>query len=108
VVAVRADDTQIYVEVRDTGVGIDAQFLPHLFEPFFQGSQGLTRAHRGNGLGLANTAQFVGLMSGQIAVQSTKGEGSVFTLTFTRFVENERLSGQDAGGDGIPAVSQLF
>jgi signal transduction histidine kinase len=108
VVVVQADDTQVYVEVRDTGVGIDAQFLPHLFEPFFQGSQGLTRAHRGNGLGLANTAQFVGLMSGQISVQSTKGEGSVFTLTFRRFVESERLSGLEAGGDGIPAVSQLF
>jgi hypothetical protein len=47
-------------------------------------------------------------MSGQISVQSTKGEGSVFTLTFRRFVESERLSGLEAGGDGIPAVSQLF
>lgn len=108
VVEVRADDAQVYVDVRDTGIGIDAQFLSHLFEPFFQGSQGLNRAHRGNGLGLANTAQFVGLMQGQIAVQSTRGEGSVFTLTFPRFLQHDARTTQGAVEEPRSTLSQLL
>ena len=84
VVRACADETSVHIEVDDTGVGIDAAFLPHLFDEFKQESTGLTRSHEGAGLGLAITKRLVALMKGRIAVQSTKGQGTRFTLSFPR------------------------
>jgi signal transduction histidine kinase/ActR/RegA family two-component response regulator len=69
------------VEVRDTGAGIDAAFLPRLFEAFTQESQGTARRFEGAGLGLPIAHQLLGLMDGTIAADSTPGAGSAFTLS---------------------------
>ena len=79
-VDVRRDDDDIVVEVRDEGIGIPTDELPHLFERFF-------RAHgagtiEGTGLGLAITAELVDLHGGTITVASVDGEGSTFTVRF--------------------------
>lgn len=74
----------IEIAVADTGVGIDKAFLPDLFEAFTQESSGNTRAFEGSGLGLAITKRLVDLMGGTIAVKSTKGEGTTFTVTLPR------------------------
>ena len=66
--------------LRDTGVGIDRVFLPHLFEAFTQESTGLTRSHDGIGIGLAIAKRLVELLNGSISVESEKGVGSVFTV----------------------------
>lgn len=103
-VQVRVHDERIFVEVRDTGIGIDEGFMPYLFDEFKQESTGLARSHEGNGLGLAVTYRLVQLMGGDIEVVSTKGEGSVFTVSFPTFsaqVAQEQPA--TAGGDGIPA-----
>ena len=89
-VRLRADAGDVLVEVRDTGAGIDAAFLPHLFEEFRQESTGLDRSHEGSGLGLAITKRLVDLSGGAIGVESRKEEGSRFTLRFPRL---------DPGGD---------
>ncbi|NBB85019.1 MAG: PAS domain S-box protein [Bacteroidetes bacterium] len=68
------------MEVADTGVGIDPAFLPNVFTPFKQESAGLGREFEGNGLGLAITKQLVDLLGGTITVDSTKGEGTTFTV----------------------------
>lgn len=68
------------LRVADTGVGIDASFIPHLFDAFQQESTGDNRAFEGSGLGLAITYQFVELMDGTIDVESTKGEGTTVTV----------------------------
>jgi CheY-like chemotaxis protein len=65
------------VEVQDTGVGIAADQLPSLFQPFMQTASGM-ETHEGTGLGLAITRQFVRLMGGDISVTSILGQGSVF------------------------------
>ncbi|NBC16887.1 MAG: histidine kinase [Bacteroidetes bacterium] len=83
-VEVNYDDEHLHVSVRDTGVGIDDTFIPHLFEAFKQESSGLGRLHEGSGLGLAITAHLIELMEGTIDVESHKGEGSVFTVTLPR------------------------
>lgn len=70
----------VEIRVIDTGVGIDAAFLPHLFDEFKQESTGLARGYEGNGLGLAITKRLLHLMGGTIDVQSVKGEGSTFTV----------------------------
>ncbi len=83
-IVVDASPTQVAIVVRDTGVGIAEEFMPHLFEEFRQESSGLDRAYEGSGLGLAIVAQLVRLMEGTVTVQSKKNEGSTFTVTFAR------------------------
>jgi PAS domain S-box-containing protein len=70
----------VLLRVRDTGIGIPPDKLEAIFDPFVQVNQGLTRAHEGTGLGLAISRELIRGMGGDIAVESTPGEGSVFTL----------------------------
>ena len=68
-------------DVEDTGVGIAAQHLPHLFKTFSQVDNSLTRAHDGAGLGLSICRELVELMGGNIGVISAPGQGSCFYFT---------------------------
>jgi signal transduction histidine kinase len=71
-------DDWVRVEVRDTGIGIPEDALPHLFKKFFRVEGGLTASTKGTGLGLAIAKQLVEAMDGAIGVESTFGEGSTF------------------------------
>lgn len=67
--------------VTDTGIGIDADFLPHVFEAFSREDASSTTRYGGSGLGLAITKGTVELMGGTITAESEKGVGSSFTVT---------------------------
>ncbi len=77
-----ATDPAGWVEfvVADTGIGITAEQLPHLFEPFMQGDSSTTRRYAGTGLGLAFSRRICRLLGGDIHVVSTPAVGSVFTV----------------------------
>ncbi|MEF8817682.1 MAG: HAMP domain-containing sensor histidine kinase, partial [Salinibacter sp.] len=77
-------DDRVYVEVEDTGIGIDDEFLPDLFEEFKQESRGRSRTYEGNGLGLAISARLADQMNGSIRVETEKHEGSRFRVEFPR------------------------
>ena len=64
----------------DTGIGIDAAFLPRLFDAFAQEYGGSTTLYGGTGLGLAISRSIVRLMQGDIRVKSEKGKGTVFVI----------------------------
>jgi two-component system NtrC family sensor kinase len=70
------DGHWLRVEVRDTGVGIDPEHLPRIFDPFYTTKQ----VGRGTGLGLSVTYGIVEKHGGHIEVQSQKGQGSTFTV----------------------------
>jgi PAS domain S-box-containing protein len=75
-----SDGESGFVAVRDTGTGIPAEDLDAIFQPFVQVGRSLTSPHEGTGLGLAISSDLARGMGGSLGVESTVGEGSVFTL----------------------------
>jgi two-component system OmpR family sensor kinase len=80
-VRVGVDGAHARLEVRDTGRGIAAEHLPHIFERFYRADPARTRADGGSGLGLAIVERAVRAHQGTIAVDSQEGRGSTFTVT---------------------------
>lgn len=72
---------QALLEIKDTGVGIAASDLPHIFDRFFHGRSKPNPATPSTGLGLAICRQIVEKHGGKIAAESTQGQGSTFTVT---------------------------
>ena len=79
-VACSRSDATVRIEIRDTGIGIPADMLSRIFEPFVQVRSDLTRPREGTGLGLAISRTLARGMNGDVLVTSVEGEGSTFTL----------------------------
>jgi signal transduction histidine kinase len=71
---------RVVFEVADTGIGIPAQELPHIFDEFRQVNGSMSRSYGGMGLGLALVRKLASLLQGEITVVSQVGQGSVFTV----------------------------
>jgi signal transduction histidine kinase len=69
-----------FIRVSDTGVGIPRDRIASIFDPFVQVEGGHTRSSDGSGLGLTISRRLARLMGGDLTVQSTPGQGSIFTL----------------------------
>ena len=69
--------------IRDSGIGISEEFLPHIFDTFTQEDSSATNRYGSSGLGLAITKSIVEMMNGEIRVESRKGAGTTFTVTVT-------------------------
>ena len=78
----RPDNYQVII--KDTGIGMSDDFLKELFNPFRQEQQGYTRKYEGNGLGLALVKQYCNVNGIRVDVESQKGKGSTFTVTFPK------------------------
>lgn len=79
-VTVVTDPTGPCVHVRDTGIGIPAEHIDHIFDPFWQVEQTSTRRYGGAGLGLGVARELAKLLGGDLTVESEVGVGSTFTL----------------------------
>ncbi|HJR41209.1 MAG TPA: ATP-binding protein [Gemmatimonadaceae bacterium] len=77
----RRENGTVYIEVKDSGIGIPADRLESIFEPFVQVEQRRAASREGVGLGLAISRELARAMNGELVAESTVGEGSVFTLT---------------------------
>ena len=87
-------EAELHITVQDTGIGIPADKVDHIFGEFNQVDEARNRAFEGTGLGLAITRRLITLMSGEIWVDSVEGEGSSFGLRLTFPV--------DENCDGLP------
>lgn len=97
-------------EIIDTGVGIPAERLGDIFQPFVQLDGGRERAHGGTGLGLALVARMVEHLGGSIAVESAVGKGSTFRVTLgvpPDVLETARLAGASMGEIAVPVPEVL-
>ena len=74
---------RLEIEVADTGIGIPADKLEEIFDPFRQADNSVTRRFGGSGLGLAICRQLALALQGEIRVRSEVGVGSVFTLSIS-------------------------
>ena len=84
---VSESQSQVVVAVKDTGVGISAQDLPHIYERFYRCDQ--SRSLAGIGLGLSLARAIARAHGGDITVVSTPNEGSTFTVTLPKFVSSQ-------------------
>ncbi|CAN5451908.1 ATP-binding protein [soil metagenome] len=97
--------------VSDTGVGINADDLPHLFQKFSQGDASDVRRFAGAGLGLAICRELSSLMGGEVSVESELGVGSTFRVSLpleeTAAPAAEDIAAQAIAEDEAPALSIL-
>jgi len=87
----QADGEWLMFSVNDTGIGIPADKLEHVFEEFSQADTSTTRNYGGTGLGLPISRRFCQMLGGDLTVRSSAGEGSTFTMRVP-----VRLPGTDA------------
>lgn len=82
-------DDSVTLLVRDTGIGVPEEDIPHIFSRFYRVDKARSRAHGGSGLGLSIVYDAVKLHGGDVSVNSTPGEGSVFTVTFPAYISDQ-------------------
>ena len=90
IVNITGDDKQISISVKDSGIGIPAEDIPHLFQKFYRVDNSDTREIGGTGLGLYLSRRLAEAMSGNLRVESKYKEGSTF------YLEIPRMSSSDA------------
>ncbi|MDO4460163.1 MAG: ATP-binding protein [Clostridia bacterium] len=77
--------------ISDTGIGMSEEFLPHLFEEFARENNTTDSKVEGTGLGMPIVKRLVELMNGTVEVKSTKGEGTVFTVTLPHKIADKSV-----------------
>ncbi|MBQ6518921.1 MAG: response regulator [Anaerolineaceae bacterium] len=82
----------MHFTIRDTGIGMDQEYLPKLFEAFTQEDTANTSRYGGSGLGMTITKSFIDMMGGEIYVESKKGTGTTFTVLIPLIPVNETES----------------
>jgi signal transduction histidine kinase len=94
-VSCEEDDATVRMRVHDTGIGIPADKLESIFEPFVQLDRSDRGGRAGTGLGLAISRDLARAMHGELKADSEVGRGSTFTLSLPRFVKESNADSMD-------------
>jgi signal transduction histidine kinase/CheY-like chemotaxis protein len=106
-VSLKCNDLELYIFVKDTGQGIEPEFLPHVFDRFRQADGTTTRAHGGLGLGLAIVRHLVELHGGDICAESEgEGKGALFTIKLP-VIQSDVMAYLDARVEDAPATAKM-
>ena len=89
------EKTELYVSVKDTGIGIRKEDIGHLFESFKRVEESRNRNIEGTGLGLSITMRLLNLMGSRLEVESTYGEGSDFFFYLVQQRKDDQVVGED-------------
>ena len=81
-ISLKSSGTHISIIVRDTGIGMSQEYVRELFEAFSQEDSGYSRSYEGLGIGLRLTKRYLDVNDGTIHVESAKGEGTTFVVSF--------------------------
>jgi two-component system sensor histidine kinase BaeS len=79
-----AEGDTVYLRVKDTGDGISPEDLPYIFDRFYRADKSRQRQGGESGLGLAIAKSFVEVHGGSLSVESTLGEGTIFTIALPK------------------------
>ncbi|NWF89825.1 MAG: HAMP domain-containing histidine kinase, partial [Ignavibacteriaceae bacterium] len=103
------DQDLAFLKVRDSGVGISADYLDHLYLPFSQEDLNLSRNYEGNGLGLAITKRYIEKLGGSLLVDSIKGVGTTFTITLplSQKAQKSKVDNQAADNVSLKKILML-
>lgn len=99
----RGHAREVRIRVEDRGRGIATHDLPHIFEPFYRGTDAIVRQVPGNGLGLALVRRIVEAHRGRLSVETREGGGCAFTIT----LPGAAAASERVGGLSAPANPQL-
>lgn len=103
-------EQMVCIKVSDSGIGIPAEALPHIYERYFQVADPMSKGEPGSGIGLAFTKELVELMDGKIEVESAVGVGTVFrvllpiTLKADSVVTDSVLQGSQPADKMVEAI----
>ena len=98
--------TQYQIVVKDTGIGMSEEFLPHLFEPYVRETRFFSRQVVGTGLGMPIVKSLVTQRAAQVYVDSKLGEGTTFTITLPFITAEGRRRAPGAPGKGAGGPRQ--
>ncbi len=101
------EEVLLQIQVTDTGIGIPADKVGSLFQPFSQVDASTTRKYGGTGLGLAISRQIATLLGGDVGVRSVEGQGSVFYFTARLRLQLARPESPSAGLESAGSLSPL-
>jgi PAS domain S-box-containing protein len=105
-VIVNRNDNKLTIrfEVSDTGIGMTADEVKHIFEPFQQADNSLYRRYFGTGLGLTISKDLVDVMGGEITVKSKPNQGSTFSFVLTFKKSSTKIPAQSQNKSALPQV----
>ncbi len=92
IVSMRAEQDRVLLQVQDTGIGIDEEDRPHLFERFYRGRRTAQSTTSGTGLGLTIVNEIIEAHGGQVEVESQPEQGSTFTVSLPIMPDEESMS----------------